>query len=78
MYYKNIKGLRLKHKYTQNYISSYLKINRVVYSRYENGVRDIPVDLLVKLSKLYKVSIDYMVENNFSNDFNDENITIKA
>ncbi len=63
MYLKNLKKLRLENEYTQEYIAKYLKINRVVYSRYETGVRDIPVDLLIQLSKLYNKSIDYIVEN---------------
>ena len=65
MLFKKIKELRIKNEYTQEYIAKYLKINRVVYSRYETGIRDIPIDLLIKLSKLYKKSIDYIVDNNY-------------
>ncbi len=32
------------------------------YYRYESGIRDIPTDILIALSKLYNVSIDYMLE----------------
>jgi transcriptional regulator with XRE-family HTH domain len=61
MYFKRIKDLRCDHDYSQQYVSDYLKINRVVYSRYETGIRDIPVDLLIKLSSLYDVSVDYIL-----------------
>ena len=37
--------------------------NRIVYNRYENGTREIPISYLIKLSNLYNVSIDYIVEN---------------
>ncbi|WP_448919064.1 helix-turn-helix domain-containing protein [Eubacterium sp.] len=31
------------------------------YYRYENGLRDIPTDILIKLSKYYNVSVDYIL-----------------
>ena len=61
MYFKRIKDLRNDNDFSQQYVADYLKINRVVYSRYETGIRDIPVDLLIKLSFLYNVSIDYIL-----------------
>ena len=63
MYFKRLKELREEHEFTQDYIATYLKINRIVYIRYENGTREIPVSYLIKLSELYDVSIDYIVEN---------------
>ena len=61
MYFKRIKDLRNDNDFSQQYVADYLKINRVVYSRYETGIRDIPVDLLIKLSSLYNASIDYIL-----------------
>jgi transcriptional regulator with XRE-family HTH domain len=61
MHFKRIRDLREDHDYTQQYVANYLKINRVVYSRYEHGNREIPISYLIKLSQLYNVSIDYMV-----------------
>lgn len=63
MYFKRLKELRNNNEYTQEFVSSYLKIHRVVYSRYETGQNEIPVSYLMKLSELYNVSIDYIVEN---------------
>lgn len=62
MHFKRIRNLREDHDYTQQYVSSYLNIHRVVYNRYENGIREIPVSYLIHLAKLYNVSIDYLVE----------------
>lgn len=59
--YKRLKDLREDNDYTQDFIAKYLKINRVVYNRYENGIREISISLLIQLSKLYNVSIDYIV-----------------
>lgn len=61
MNFKRIKDLREDNDYTQEYIANYLKINRVVYNRYENGIREIPVEIVIKLSKLYNVTTDYIL-----------------
>lgn len=62
MFLKRIKKLREDNEYTQSYVASKLKINRVVYNRYENGIRDVPIDILIGITKLYNVSISYILE----------------
>ncbi len=42
-------------------VASYLGIAQTIYSRYERGYQTIPVEHLIKLSKLYKVSTDYLL-----------------
>ena len=59
--FERIKNLREDQDLTQEYLSKYLKINRVVYNRYENGIREIPINLLIKIADFYNVSIDYIV-----------------
>lgn len=61
MYYKRLKDLREDHDFTQKIIAEKLKISRPQYSLYESGKRDIPVDLLSILAKLYNTSIDFIV-----------------
>ncbi len=63
MHFRRLKDLRIDNDYTQKEIADILKIGRTQYNRYENGRRDIPVDLLSILSKLYDTSIDYIVGN---------------
>ena len=62
MHFKRIKNLREDHDFTQQYVATYLNSHRVVYSRYESGIREIPISCLINLSKLYNVSVDYLVE----------------
>lgn len=62
MGFKRLRDLRETSNYTQQYIAEYLKINRIVYSRYELGYRKIPINYLIDLAKLYNTSIDYIVE----------------
>lgn len=60
--YKRIRDLREDNDKKQSDIAQYLKCSQVCYSYYENGQRDIPTDVLIKLANLYGVSIDYMLE----------------
>ncbi|MBR1534227.1 MAG: helix-turn-helix transcriptional regulator [Ruminococcus sp.] len=61
-YYKRIHDLREDHDYTQQQVADYLGMKQPQYYRYESGIRDIPTDILIALSKLYDTSIDYMLE----------------
>ena len=60
MYFKRIRDLREDSDKTQQQIADLLNCNVTVYRRYENGVREIPVSMLIQLSKHYKVSLDYI------------------
>lgn len=62
MYFKRIEELRLDSDLTIKQLSSILGIHRDVYSRYEKGLRTVPIDILIKLADLYDCSIDYLVE----------------
>ena len=59
--YKRIRDLREDRDLKQKDIAEYLKCSQVCYSYYENGQRDIPTDVLIKLSKFYDTSIDYLL-----------------
>lgn len=62
MYFKRLCELRTDNDFTQQQIADYLVCNRQVYARYEHGIREIPVSMLIKLAKLYNVSADYILE----------------
>ena len=61
MMYKNIRALREDHDMTQKQLSELLHCSQQVYSNYELGQRDIPTDVLIKLSEIYGVSTDYIL-----------------
>ena len=61
MKFQRIQDLRIDHDITIKELSSILGMHRDVYSRYERGVRDFPVDVLIKLADYYNCSIDYLV-----------------
>ena len=59
----NLKEIRISRKLKVQEVSEYLCCLPSVYSRYENGKREPSIDILLKLSKLYSVSVDYLIGN---------------
>lgn len=59
--YKRIIDLREDHDPTRKQIELKLNCSQQVYCNYELGQRDIPIDILIKLSALYNVSVDYIL-----------------
>ena len=57
-----LRDLREDRDLTQKQLADYLNCSQVCYSRYELGQRDIPTDVLIKLSEFYGVSIDYILK----------------
>lgn len=61
MGYRRIRNLREDRDLTQREIAAYLNCSQRVYSNYELGQRDIPTDILIRLSAFYNVSVDYLL-----------------
>ena len=61
MYLKRLKDLRTDHDLTQENMADILKCHREVYRRYEKGEREIPVWAVIRLSKFYGTSTDYIL-----------------
>ena len=59
----NLKEIRVSRKLKVQEVSDYLCCLPSVYSRYENGKREPSIDILLKLSKLYGVSVDCLIGN---------------
>ena len=59
--YSRIRDLREDNDMKQRELAKYLNCSQQVYSNYELGQRDIPTEILIKLSKLYHVSVDYLL-----------------
>lgn len=57
-----LKDLREDSDLTQKTISEMLHVRQNTYCQYENGQRQVPIDVLVKLSRIYNVSVDYILE----------------
>ena len=62
MYYRRLKDLREDHDLTQDKLVEILGMHKTTYTNYEQGKREIPFALVIRLAKLYNVSIDFIAE----------------
>ena len=56
-----LKEIRKRKGYSQLKVAMDLSISREALSYYENGKRSPDVDMLVKFSQYFNVSIDYLI-----------------
>lgn len=60
--YPRLKDLREDRDLTQTEVANLLNTTQQQYSKYENGVQEIPVHHLITLAKYYKTTLDFIVE----------------
>ena len=56
-----LKAMREDRDIRQKTIADYLHIKQNTYSQYENGQRQIPIDMLILLAEYYDTSTDYLL-----------------
>lgn len=56
-----LRNLREDSDYTQEYVAHYLGTSQTMYARYERGANELPIRHLIRLSKLYSVTTDYLL-----------------
>ena len=56
-----LREIRKKRRLSQLKVAMDLSISREALSYYENGKRSPDIDMLVKLSEYFNVSIDYLI-----------------
>ena len=55
-----LKDLREDRDLTQDQLVAILKINKTTYTRYEQGVSDMPLEFAKRMALFYNVSLDYI------------------
>ena len=60
-FYRRLRDLRIDHDMAQWQVAKYLGTTRQQYGRYENGERDIPARIVIRLALLYQTSSDYLL-----------------
>ena len=58
---RRLKSLRLQNNYTQEQLANILGLTKSVISAYENDLRMPSYDILISLSRIFKVSTDYLL-----------------
>jgi len=61
MKFDRIRALREDNDWSQQTVADQLHINRLTYSAYENGANNLPIDILIALSRIYHTSTDYLL-----------------
>ena len=59
--YRRIRDLREDRELNQTAVAKMLGMSQTGYSKYETGENDIPTAVLIKLSRFYNTSIDYLL-----------------
>ncbi len=59
--FKRIRDLREDRDLNQTQVANFLGMSQTGYSKYETGENDIPTAILIKLSRYYNTSIDYLL-----------------
>ncbi len=57
-----LKDIREDRDVKQQTLADVLHIRQNTYSQYENGQRQLPIDVLIKLADFFDVSTDYILE----------------
>ena len=61
---KNLQVIRELNNYTQSYVADKLGISQKSYSNLERANNDISLDILLRLSELYQISLTKILELN--------------
>lgn len=61
MILQRLRDLREDRDMRQTDIADFLGIKQTVYSRYERGFQNIPLEFLIRLADFYNVSTDYIL-----------------
>ncbi len=61
-YYRRLRDLREDMDLTQDQLVKILGIHKTTYTNYEQGKREIPFGLVIRLAELYNTSIDFIAE----------------
>ena len=59
-YYPRLRDLREDADLTQDELIKLLHMHKTTYTNYEQGKREPPFELIIRLAELYNVSIDYI------------------
>lgn len=63
-----LKKLRIENRYSQELLAKILGVSRLSYMKYESGEVEPPIEIIRKLSKIYKVSYKTLIDNELSTE----------
>lgn len=60
MHYSRLRDLREDSDLTQDQLVRLLGMHKTTYTNYEQGKREVPFSLVIRLAEFYNVTIDYI------------------
>ena len=72
---KKLRGLRMANKLSQAQVAERLSVTKTLISSYENDLRQPSYENLLKLSRLFKVSTDWLLGNTPQASFDFSSLT---
>lgn len=60
-YYPHLRDMREDHDLTQRQLAAKLGMSQPQYNLYEQGLRDIPTVVVIRLADLYNTTTDYLL-----------------
>lgn len=67
---KNLKEFRKKYNLTQKQVAEKINVSQQTYNNYETKNYEPTIETLIKLAKLFNVSVDKLIGNETSNNIN--------
>ena len=61
-YFRRIRDLQEDSDMTQTDRGKVLNVSQRAYAHYENGTRNLPVEILIEIADYHNVSVDYILE----------------
>lgn len=61
-YYRRLRDLREDRDLTQTQLVEKLGMHKTTYTNYEQGKRDLPLEIAIKIADFYNVSLDYLAD----------------
>ena len=58
---QNLKDMRIRNKYNQEYIAEQLGVTKQTISNWEKGKRTPDINHLIKLANIYQVTLDSLI-----------------
>ncbi|WP_458786521.1 helix-turn-helix domain-containing protein [Vallitalea sediminicola] len=77
MFKKRLKKLRIDNHLTQEELGKKVNLKKAAISKYENGKNEPNIDVIIKLAKIFNVSVDYLAGKTDNFTPISDNITIK-
>lgn len=64
----SIKDIRIRKGLTQAEVATAMGVSSVVYSRYETGKRQPPIEVLIQMADIFGVTVDYLLGRQLIDD----------